>query len=64
MVVVLFFGFLVFKNFSVAANATPLIVTLHLSLGDVKHNKVPFMDKLFKRALDVTVVSDGPFKMI
>ena len=54
MIAVLFFGFLVFKNFSVAANSTPLIVTLHLSLGDVKHNKVPFMDKLFKRALDVT----------
>ena len=64
MIVVLFFGFLVFKNFSVAANSTPLIVTLHLPLGDVKHNKVPFMDMLFKRALDVSVDTDGPFKML
>ena len=64
MIVVLFFGFLVFKNFSVAANSTPLIVTLHLPLGDVKHKKFPFMDKLFKRALDVTVTRDGPFEMI
>ncbi|MDE0992442.1 MAG: hypothetical protein OSA23_04565 [Rhodospirillales bacterium] len=51
------------KNFTVAANSTPLIVTLHLSLGDVKHNKVPFMYKLVKRALDVTVATDGPFEM-
>ncbi len=51
------------KNFAVAANSTPSIVTLHSSLGDVKHNKVPFMYKLVKRALDVTVATDGPFEM-
>lgn len=41
----------------------PLIVTLHLSLGDVKHNKVPFIYKLVKRALDVTVATSGLFEM-
>ena len=47
-----------------AANSTHLIVTLHLSLGDVKHKKVPFMYKLVKRALDVTVATDVPFEML
>ena len=51
------------KNFAVVANSTPSIVTLHSSLGDVKHNKVLFIYKLVKRVLDVIVVTDVPFEM-
>ena len=59
-----FFGFLFIQNFSDAAKSIPIIATLHLSRGDVTIKKVSFINGLVKRALEVTVVTDGPFEII
>ena len=59
-----FFEFLFIQNFSAAAKSIPIIATLHLSRVDVTIKKVSFINGLVKRALEVTVVTDGPFEII